>query len=581
MFTIYADSCLAFGGAYPGPVERFVAPHMPWNSYVLNIKGTNILEMTSMNSYRSRTPAVMAALKSQNLISSGGMVKSLSKAMKLLISEGFYAVASLPTADKPPSNLASMVKQCEAKGRKDLGEKILAQWSKVLDKYPHARLNWAAASTIGGASIKKNVFGGVEFVDWLSAKLKLEPEEAASLPSIPVVELAPNTPALAIPKVGETPEDWKDAAAETAAMLKNAEKAFKHVDEFLEYLNKEIGDLERKVSEYGPGGKKHLLKSGEPHSMAQRVPKWEAQLKAYSAKLKETTTIVSGAEKKFTEAAESYSVAPVTTVEFESKAQESLTDVLSFILDIKDIKKQKQLLGKFKESLERMENDKVAANVSASVVMAEGVGTFIESLWDKVRGFWDSVIKWCFGLSDAVDSFYDVAHMVETTATAKTITAKRGRDEIYKYALEGVGKSKKASAIATLEIADNSHLYTGKELMQAWPKVTYHGKNLLDKHTGMADEAMERLKSSTEVNDLQECYGGYSPSKDVFMVGFDVWGIDDGKESNGYGYVIFSGDGERFVNSSVITGNKMFYANFSKDIKAIKTKYGIFDYRLD
>lgn len=312
-------------------------------------------------------------------------------------------VASIPTEDKPPSNLASMIKQCEAKGRSDLAKQISDQWERVLAKYPATRVNWGAASSIGGASIKKNVFKGKEFADWLFERVPgKEP-----IANIPVVVIPKGTPAIAIPSRDETPEDWANAAAETESMLKNAEKAFKTVDEFLDYLGREMGDLKRKVGEYGPGGAKHLLKSGEPHSMAKKVPKWEAQLGAYESKFLATKAKLAAAEEKLSEAAGSYRVAPVTTVAFEEKAQDSLADILEFILDMTDLEKQKTLLAKFKENLAK-QKEKSAASL---VVTADEsvVGDYLLSLWDSLVGYWDSVLEWAKGLTSAVDSFQKLA----------------------------------------------------------------------------------------------------------------------------------------------------------------------------
>lgn len=316
-------------------------------------------------------------------------------------------IASIPTEQKPPSNLVSMMRQCESKGRPDLAQKIQDQWAKVLEKYPVTRLNWAAACKIGGSSVKKNVFGGMEFVDWL---LSEEPK-AGSVESVPAVVIPKGTPAIAIPSAEETPEDWSNAAAETEQMLVHAEKAFKTVEEFLSYLTREIGDLKRKVGEYGPGGAKHLLKSGQPHSMAKRVPKWEAQLSAYEAKLETTRAKINAAETKLAAAAESYRVVPITTVAFEEKAQDSLADVLEFILDMTDLEKQKVLLAKFKENLAK-QKEKSAAGL---VVAADGsvVGDLLQNLWNKLTGYWDSVLEWAKGLTGAVDSFHKLVQVEE------------------------------------------------------------------------------------------------------------------------------------------------------------------------
>ena len=73
----------------------------------------------------------------------------------------------LPAKNYPPANLAKMIKECVAAGHKDLGDLIMNQWNKTTDKYPEVRLSWGTATNIGTRSVKKNVFGGVEFSEWL------------------------------------------------------------------------------------------------------------------------------------------------------------------------------------------------------------------------------------------------------------------------------------------------------------------------------------------------------------------------------------------------------------------------------
>jgi len=316
--------------------------------------------------------------------------------LSLLRALAKVVTASLPPSpDRPPANLASMIKQCEAAGKPNLGKKILAQWAKVLDKYPDTKVNWGAATVIGGNSVKKNVFGGKEFIIWFKEATDAEPTDPVS-----VMEAPKGVPAIAIPKAGETIEDWKDAAKETEAMLKEAGKAFSTTEEFVAYLQKEIKDIQRKIEDYGPNGKKYLLKSGEPHAFAKRVPKWQAQLVAFSNKMTEIEAELGKAATKFGKSASDYKNTPVTTVEFEHKAQDSLADVLNFILDVQDIKKQAQLLDKFKESIKRLEDEKAVANI-----VTAGAGSFLETLWDRVANFWAKVIAWATNLMKSVDSF--------------------------------------------------------------------------------------------------------------------------------------------------------------------------------
>lgn len=50
--------------------------------------------------------------------------------------------AALPDTDYPPANVAKMIKECENAGRSDLGQQIMMQWNKVVNKYPQTRINW-------------------------------------------------------------------------------------------------------------------------------------------------------------------------------------------------------------------------------------------------------------------------------------------------------------------------------------------------------------------------------------------------------------------------------------------------------
>jgi hypothetical protein len=73
----------------------------------------------------------------------------------------------LPNKNYPPASLAKMIKECGAIGRPDLGQQIMAQWNRVCEKYPVVFKSWGAAQNIGSSSVKKNVFGGSEFSEWL------------------------------------------------------------------------------------------------------------------------------------------------------------------------------------------------------------------------------------------------------------------------------------------------------------------------------------------------------------------------------------------------------------------------------
>jgi len=314
------------------------------------------------------------------------------------------ALAAVPSEDYPPSNIASMIKQCEAKHRSDLGDKIKEQWIKVLNKYPGTRVNWGAASSISASSIKKNVFGGKDFVDWLSENAALTPAETQQAAKTPAVAVPANTPRIAIPEEGETPEQWKAEAKVTEGLLAQARAGFGSAKEFAEYIQKEIFNLHRMIADYGPGGAKSTTSKGKPSAMSLRVPKWLAQITAHETVLATIKQEIDDSEKQLLAAAESYGSVPITTVAYEKKAQESLEDVLGFILDIKDLKKQRELLLKFQDTL-RAADKKTAANTAVA-----GPMDLLSEAWDAVVSFVTSIIKWGKSFSRATKRFGAIAN---------------------------------------------------------------------------------------------------------------------------------------------------------------------------
>lgn len=299
-----------------------------------------------------------------------------------------------------------MIRQCEAKGRKDLANKILEQWQKVFEKYPNTRVNWAAAQSISGNSLKKNIFGGKEFVIWLTAQVELDESEVKSAEQIETVVIPEGVPPIAIPKANETPEEWKTEADETRRILDQAKAQFKDVTEFMQYLKTSVDDLERKIREYGPGGTKHTLKSGSPHAFAERVPKWEAQLEAYQEKFAQEQKEIKQAEQKFKQAANDYQSVPVTTVAFEQKTQKALNEILKFILNMKDLKEQQKRMMEFQEYLVKLEKEGEEDKITAASPIA-----FLMSLWDGVKGFWSSLWSWVNGLVSNVDKFSELTKL--------------------------------------------------------------------------------------------------------------------------------------------------------------------------
>jgi hypothetical protein len=306
-----------------------------------------------------------------------------------------WMIAGNPAPNYPPANINGWMKTCIEHGRKDLADKIQKQWEAVLQKYPKARLNWGMAVTVGGNSIKKNVFGRKDFHVWFQEQLG-EPVAVAPIP-----EVKPSVPAIAIPKPNETPEDWRSAAAKTTAMLMDLEKAFGTAEEMVDYLQKEVKDIERKIKEYGPGGRKEFTKSGAPSKFSLRVPKWEAELGVYQQKLDEVDAQITASKKQTAKAKVAYDNAPVTTVAYEEGMQDALDVALERILNMSDLEKQQQMLVKFQKMAQQLDKQKTASLKEA------GIFDTLFSAFDKfvsflVRG-WKSVMNWARGVVQATN----------------------------------------------------------------------------------------------------------------------------------------------------------------------------------
>jgi len=318
-----------------------------------------------------------------------------------------HKYASLPAENYPPANIASWIKQCKKAGRDDLADRIMQGWNNCVTKYPQARLRWDTATVLGTNSVKKNVFGGkdVNFDEWFSSQgaPQQQVQEAKKIKE-PKITLPP----LATPEPNETPEQWQAEASKTKTMLDQGEAAFKNVDEFIAYLKNTVGDLQRKISEYGPGGIKEKTKSGAPHKFTERVPKWKAELETYSSKLEEVEKKTKQAKEKFEDARKSYDKSPALTVKYENKAQDALEDVLSFILNIEDFNKQKDMLLKFQDTLKKMESKKVAS-FDKEAAFWDALFKAMTNMFDYISKAWKKLMDWVNGLFKAIDKFNDLA----------------------------------------------------------------------------------------------------------------------------------------------------------------------------
>jgi predicted nucleic acid-binding Zn-ribbon protein len=315
----------------------------------------------------------------------------------------YEIVAMLPSEDKPPANIALMIKQCQSVGREDLAHQIQMQWSKVLHKYPAARLNWPAATKIGGASIKKNIFEGKEFVVWLKAQEDLSPEQRKEAKEIPSVVPLKGVPAIAIPKDNETPEDWKNQAAKTKEQLAEAKKGFSDIREYIKFLETEVVGFQKKIETYGPGGPKALTK-GKPSKLSLRVPKWQELMKVTAQQLAETKASLAQVESQFKTAVSDYNTAPITTVDYEKNVQANVENILEYVLNLKDLNKQRELLEKLNSTLDKQK-------VGASVDEVTAEGDRFTAFFANIKTGFNFLKKWIQNLNKSVVKFNQLASL--------------------------------------------------------------------------------------------------------------------------------------------------------------------------
>lgn len=316
----------------------------------------------------------------------------------------FLIIANkLPDKNYPPANINAWIKQCDSLGLTNQALAIMEAWNRVVDKYPQTRINWGAATKIGTASVKKNVFGRQEFSDWLQGQLgdrvlstdrKAEVKELNKEPSLSGV------PKIAIPAKEETAEDWQAAAAKTEKTIHKVEKAFEESDMFIEALKISILEYETKIAAYGVGGPKHTTRAGEVSKLASRIPKWTRELEDLKVQLAHIEHKVNTAQNKFATVKEAYHHAPATTVAFEQKTEEMMSETLNFILGLKDPKMKQELLKKFNEML----GDKEAtASVTEEITAAKAEKVW-QMLKDKISD-WSGKLKKLFNSLNNLESF--------------------------------------------------------------------------------------------------------------------------------------------------------------------------------
>jgi predicted nucleic acid-binding Zn-ribbon protein len=328
------------------------------------------------------------------------------RSMRLGDSCIIITAGGVPARDYPPANIASWIKQCKAVGRDDLGQKIMDGWNHCIEKHGAQILrndSWACATVLGANSVKKNVFGHKDFVVWFQEsqatavtpldKNQIQQAKEASKPAV-VQSTGPG-----VPKKDETMEDWAKAAMETKRTLDEASAGMADVESFMKnVLVPQIADLERKIADYGPGGSKSQTKTGGPSKLAERIPKWQAELKVYKDKLDELTKSVTDVKSKFEAAKSQYKEDAPMAVGMEQAMQNSIEKMMEVILNMKDLEKQRDMLMKFSNMIDKQ---KVAASVEVNAGIIDAIMGFLKKVSDGVK----IVARWAANLVKAVDNF--------------------------------------------------------------------------------------------------------------------------------------------------------------------------------
>ena len=127
-----------------------------------------------------------------------------------------------------------------------------------------------------------------------------------------------------------------------------------------------------------------------------------------------------------------------------------------------------------------------------------------------------------------------------------------------------------------------------KKAYEAWPAVTYHGHLILREVYKHQSQLWDRvhIKYGEEYDlDGQECYLGYIPKLDQFVMGWDVWSYGEYGESFGWAYVRFtvSRDTRRatVVDVQYDLSDEGFYGRAAGHTQIHKEFPKIVDLRLD
>lgn len=108
-------------------------------------------------------------------------------------------------------------------------------------------------------------------------------------------------------------------------------------------------------------------------------------------------------------------------------------------------------------------------------------------------------------------------------------------------------------------------------------EITYKGRPFFDEYMDLIDKAAKKLRTEggDQIEEYQECYLGYIPSKDKFIMGFDIW-VDEPDYLRGT-YVLIDADNEKF--KTLDWSEKLFYQGLYNEIH--RSYPDLVDIRLD
>ena len=121
---------------------------------------------------------------------------------------------------------------------------------------------------------------------------------------------------------------------------------------------------------------------------------------------------------------------------------------------------------------------------------------------------------------------------------------------------------------------------TREQIASAWPEVTYKGQPLFQRYLDIIPEMAKKVGC-----DNQECYLGYVPSDDAFIIGFDAWPEEEyDDEYDEYVYQscdnVFKFKLDNPNAAEVLhVGERMFYSGPYRSLQS--SQPGLLDIRLD